>query len=499
MGKHYDKLIFEISAEGKSGYTLPESGVERGLAAGKIPAELIRRDEPTLPCVSEPEAVRHFTRLSQENYGVDGGFYPLGSCTMKYNPKINEDIAAAEAFTGLHPYQHTDDAQGILALLYELGGMFAEITGMAGFSLQPAAGAHGELAGLMIFKAWHEAHGGCGRRKIIVPDSSHGTNPASAAEAGFEIVQIKSAPDGTVDMDALAAALDETTAGLMLTNPNTLGLFETNIRRIADMVHEAGGLLYYDGANMNAIMGIARPGDMGFDVIHLNTHKTFSTPHGGGGPGAGPIGVSEALLPYLPGPAIVKNGGRYSLEKSGAEGIGKIRGFCGSVGVLVRAWAYIKTLGAAGLKEASETAVLNANYLKERLKGRYGLPCDTVCKHEFVLSGLREAADGVGTLDVAKRLIDLGYHPPTIYFPLIVENALMVEPTETESLETLDGFADAMLRIADEAASEPGLLHEAPAGTPVRRVDEVKAAKQPRLVWTPAESAADGAAAGSAQ
>ncbi|MDR0596590.1 MAG: aminomethyl-transferring glycine dehydrogenase subunit GcvPB [Clostridiales Family XIII bacterium] len=483
MAKHYDKLIFEISSDGKEGYLLPDTGVEGDFSKDAIPEELARADEPVLPRVSEPEAVRHFTRLSQENYGVDGGFYPLGSCTMKYNPKINEDAAAMEAFCGLHPCQPESDAQGVLRLMYELGEMLSEITGMAQFSLQPAAGAHGELSGLMIFKAWHEKNGQADRKRIIVPDSSHGTNPASAAEAGFEIVQIKSAADGTVDIDALAAALDDKTAGLMLTNPNTLGLFETRIGEIADMVHSAGGLLYYDGANMNAIMGYARPGDMGFDVVHVNTHKTFSTPHGGGGPGAGPIGVSAALAPYLPGPVVARSGDFYTLEAAGENSIGKVRSFYGSIGVLVRAWCYIKTMGGDGLKSASETAVLNANYLKELLKGKYKLPYDVVCKHEFVLDGLAEAQGGVRTLDVAKRLIDLGYHPPTIYFPLIVENAIMIEPTETESLETLDSFAEAMLRVADEAVSCPDILLEAPTTALVRRIDELKAAKEPVLVW----------------
>lgn len=483
MSEYYDKLIFELSSAQKSGYRLPEQDVPTHFEVNGIPSGMLRDDALILPNVSEPEAVRHYTRLSQKNYGVDGGFYPLGSCTMKYNPKINEDVAALEGFCGLHPYQPESTVQGALALMYDLGRMLSEITGMAEFSLQPAAGAHGELAGLMIFKAWHEKRNDGKRKKIIVPDSSHGTNPASAAAAGFEIIQIASAPDGTVDIEALKAALDDETAGLMLTNPNTLGLFEPNIKLIADMVHEAGGLLYYDGANLNAIMGIARPGDMGFDVIHVNTHKTFSTPHGGGGPGAGPIGVSEALRPYLPGPLVKKDGQGFRLEAAGADSIGKIRSFYGSFGVLAKAWTYIRTMGAEGLKAASETAVLNANYLKTLLSGRYKLPYDAVCMHEFVLDGLAEAPDGIGTLDVAKRIIDLGYHPPTIYFPLIVKNALMIEPTETESKATLDAFAEAMIRIADEAVSEPERLKEAPVQAPIRRVDELRAMKQPVLTW----------------
>jgi glycine dehydrogenase subunit 2 len=478
---NYSKLIFELSAEGKRGYRLPPC--ETPDAQDAIPDGLKRSDEPILPQVTEPEVVRHYTLLSQKNYGVDGGFYPLGSCTMKYNPKINEDVAEMTGFAQIHPYQLVSTVQGSLRLMYELDRMLSEITGMAKFSLQPAAGAHGELAGLMIFKAYHESRGDVKRKKIIVPDSSHGTNPASAAEVGFEIVQIASAPDGTVDLNVLAEALSDETAGLMLTNPNTLGLFERNIAKIAEMVHAAGGLLYYDGANMNAIMGITRPGDMGFDVVHVNTHKTFSTPHGGGGPGAGPIGVAERLVGYLPCPTVEKGETGYYLDFGAPCSIGKIRSFYGSFGVLVRAYCYIKTMGASGLQEASRMAVLNANYLKERLKGAYKLPYAGVCKHEFVLDGLRESAEGVRTLDVAKRLIDLGYHPPTVYFPLIVENALMIEPTETESLETLDDFVQAMLRIAEEAVSDTDVLHEAPVNTPVRRVDELRAAKHPVLTW----------------
>ncbi|MDR2156846.1 MAG: aminomethyl-transferring glycine dehydrogenase subunit GcvPB [Clostridiales Family XIII bacterium] len=483
MNTNYDKLIFEISSDEKQGYALPPLDVGRSSDVDAIPAHLLRSDAPVLPQVSEPEAVRHFTCLSQKNYGVDGGFYPLGSCTMKYNPKIDEDVAALPAFAGLHPYLPQNAAQGALQLMYELDQMLSEITGMAKFSLQPAAGAHGELTGLMIFKAYHAGRGDEKRKKIIVPDSSHGTNPASAAEAGFEVVQIASAADGTVDLDALAAALDDTTAGLMLTNPNTLGLFETNILRISEMVHGAGGLLYYDGANMNAIMGAARPGDMGFDVIHLNMHKTFATPHGGGGPGAGPIGVARKLVGFLPRPTVRKDPDGYRLDAGDGQSIGRVKGFYGNFGVLVRAYCYIKTMGAEGLREASRVAVLNANYLKESLKGQYKLPYDRVCMHEFVFDGLAGGDPQVRTLDVAKRLIDLGYHPPTTYFPLIVPNALMIEPTETESLATLDDFVGAMTRIADEASGDPAVLSAAPHNTPVRRVDELKAARTPVLKW----------------
>ena len=478
---NYNKLIFEISSNGKKAYQLPICDVNEKVA---LPEHLKRESELDLPQVSEPEVVRHYTQLSMKNYGLDGGFYPLGSCTMKYNPKINEDAAAITGFKDLHPYQPESTVQGALQLMYELDSMLSEITGMEKFSLQPAAGAHGELTGLMIFKAYHENRGDGKRKKIIVPDSSHGTNPASAAEAGFEIIEIKSAADGTVDLEALKAVLSDEVAGLMLTNPNTLGLFESNIKEIAYLVHQAGGLLYYDGANMNAIMGITRPGDMGFDVIHLNLHKTFSTPHGGGGPGAGPIGVAKRLTAFLPQPTVEKKeDGIFFLKNDSALSIGKMRSFYGSFSILVRAYCYIKSMGAEGLKEASQVAVLNANYLKEKLKGHYELPFDRICMHEFVLSGLKDKAADIGTLDVAKRLIDLGYHPPTIYFPLIVDHALMIEPTETESIETLDNFAEAMIQIAEEAKSKPELLKESPTTAPVRRLDEVSAARKPKLKW----------------
>ena len=478
---HYDKLIFEISDLGKKAYRLPICDVNEKII---LPKNLQRESELCLPQVTEPEVVRHFTQLSMKNYGLDGGFYPLGSCTMKYNPKINEDVATMTGFKDLHPYQPESTVQGALQLMYELDGMLSEITGMEKFSLQPAAGAHGELTGLMIFKAYHENRGDLKRKKIIVPDSSHDTNPASAAEAGFEIIEIKSAGDGTVDLEALKVVLNEEVAGLMLTNPNTLGLFESNMKEIAYLVHQAGGLLYYDGANMNAIMGITRPGDMGFDVIHLNLHKTFSTPHGGGGPGAGPIGVSNRLTTFLPQPTVeIKGDGTYFLKTDNSMSIGKVRSFYGSFSILVRAYCYIKSMGAEGLKEATQVAVLNANYLKEKLKGHYELPFDRICMHEFVLSGLKDKASDIATLDVAKRLIDLGYHPPTIYFPLIVDHALMIEPTETESIETLDSFAKAMIQIAEEATSKPELLKESPTTAPVRRLDEVSAARKPKLKW----------------
>jgi len=462
---------------------------------------MLRKNPANLPQVSEVEVVRHYTNLSQKNYGVDTGLYPLGSCTMKYNPKINEDMASLEGLTDIHPYQPESTVQGALELMYKFSELFCELTGMAKCSLQPAAGAHGELAGLMIINAYHEARGDTNRNKIIVPDTSHGTNPASSTVAGYEVVSIESAPDGTVDLGKLKEVLDTDVAGLMLTNPNTLGIFEKNITEIAELVHEAGGLLYCDGANMNAIMGITKPGDMGFDVMHINLHKTLSTPHGGGGPGAGPIAVSEELSKFLPTPVIgdgscdLKGDGscgcacgcddsadKYYLDYDRPYSIGKIRSFYASYNVVIKAYSYILTMGAEGLKKTSQTAVLNANYLKEHLKKYYDLPHDTTCMHEFVFSGLKDP-NGIGALDIAKRLIDYGYHPPTIYFPITVDNALMIEPTETESKETLDEFIEAMIMIAKEAAESPELLRQAPVNAPVGRVDELKALKNPILTW----------------
>ncbi|WP_432666366.1 aminomethyl-transferring glycine dehydrogenase subunit GcvPB [Wukongibacter baidiensis] len=480
----YDQLIFEISKEGRRAYSLPECELCKGEIDEIIPSEFLSEKDVELPEVSEVDVIRHFTNLSTKNYGVDTGFYPLGSCTMKYNPKINEDMAALEGLTALHPYQPNETIQGSLELMYRLDVMLAEISGMDRVTLQPAAGAHGELTGLMIIKAYHESRGDSKRNKIIVPDSAHGTNPATAAVAGFEIVEVKSDEKGAVDIDSLKAVLNDEIAGLMLTNPSTLGLFETNIKVIADLVHEAGGLLYYDGANMNAIMGVTRPGDMGFDVMHYNLHKTFSTPHGGGGPGSGPVGVKEHLVKFLPVPVVEKNDGKFILDYDKPDSIGKVKGFYGHYGVMIRAYSYILSMGASGLKEVSETAVLNANYMMNKLKEHYYLPIDQVCKHEFVLGGLSSANLEVTTLDIAKRLLDYGYHPPTIYFPLIVSEAIMVEPTETESLETIDGFIDTMVKIAEEAKDDPSLLKNAPHNTPVRRIDEARAARKLILKWT---------------
>jgi glycine dehydrogenase subunit 2 len=475
------KLIFELSKPGRKAYSLPDCDVPVQETAALIPGEYLRERDAKLPEVSEVDAVRHFVGLSRRNHGVDSGFYPLGSCTMKYNPKINEDMARLPGFARVHPYQQSETTQGCLELLYRLDSMLSEITGMERISLQPAAGAHGEMAGLMIIKAYHEHRGEVKRKKIIVPDTAHGTNPASAAVVGFEVLQVKSDQRGNVDLDSLKAVMSDEIAGLMLTNPSTLGLFEENICEIARIVHKAGGLLYYDGANANAILGICRPGDMGFDVVHLNLHKTFSTPHGGGGPGSGPVGVKKELVPFLPRPVVEFDGSKYYLDNERPLSIGRIKSFYGNFGVAVRAYAYILTMGAEGLRRVSETAVLNANHIMNRLKEQFLLPYDRVCMHEFVLSAQKQKEKGVAALDIAKRLLDFGYHPPTIYFPMIVREAMMIEPTETESRETLDEFIEAMLQIAKEAREDPEKVRGAPYTTPISRLDEAKAARSPVL------------------
>ena len=483
----YNYLLKEISKEGRKAYSLPKLDVDDIDINEIFDKKSLRKSELNLPQVSELDLARHYTLLSNKNFGVDTGFYPLGSCTMKYNPKINEDMASNPNFTGIHPYQPEETVQGSLKLMYELSNMLVEITGMDYVTLQPSAGSHGEFAGLMMIKAYHESRGDYKRTKVIVPDSAHGTNPASAAMAGFKVVQVES-KDGAVDIEKLKELLSDEVAALMLTNPSTLGLFESNIETIASLVHGAGGLLYYDGANMNAIMGITRPGDMGFDVVHLNLHKTFSTPHGGGGPGSGPVGVKKDLIPFLPIPVVEKtvidnNNEKYILNYNKPQSIGKIKNFYGNFGVLVKAYTYILTMGHDGLKESSEMAVLNANYLKEKLKEFYYLPIDKICKHEFVLGGLGKDDKEVKTIDIAKRLLDYGYHPPTIYFPLIISEALMIEPTESESLETLDRFIEVMKKISEEAKENPELLKTAPHNTIVKRVDDVRAVKHPILTW----------------
>ncbi|MDO9556906.1 MAG: aminomethyl-transferring glycine dehydrogenase subunit GcvPB [Coriobacteriia bacterium] len=447
----------------------------------------LRQTPPVLPQVAEIDLARHYAHLAEANFGVDNGFYPLGSCTMKYNPKINEWACRLPGFAGTHPYQPTETVQGVLELMVGLQEALAEVAGLPAVTLQPAAGAHGELTGLMCIRAYHVANGDP-RKRVIITDSAHGTNPASVAMCGYEVTTIPSNERGGVDLEALRAALDTDVAALMLTNPNTLGLFDENIRVITDATHAVGALAYCDGANMNAIMGKARPGDMGFDALHINLHKTFSTPHGGGGPGAGPVAVRDILAPYLPGPLAARLGdGAFGLQTP-ERSIGRVRSFNGNVGVLVRAYAYVRALGGEGLEEASEQAVLSANYLKEKLRGAYDLPYDQTCMHEFVLSGKRLRKEfGVHALDVAKRLLDYGYHPPTIYFPLIVEEAIMIEPTETEGKQTLDRFVEIMLRIAEEAECDPDLLHGAPYDTPVRRLDEAGAIKNLDVAWRPKE------------
>lgn len=482
------KLIFEKSVKGARAFTLPESDIPPEKVSEEIPAEFLREEDALLPEVSEVEAVRHFTELSRRNYGVDTGFYPLGSCTMKYNPKINEWAARLPGFAGIHPYQPEETVQGALELMYELQQMLCEITGMDAFTLQPAAGAHGEMTGAMIIKAYHNSRGDTKRTKMIVPDSAHGTNPATSNMLGYKVIEVKSNERGLVDVEDLRALMSDEIAGLMLTNPNTLGLFEEDIQEIAAIVHEAGGLLYYDGANVNAIVGIARPGDMGFDVCHLNLHKTFSTPHGGGGPGSGPIGVKSFLAEFLPVPVIEKRGDKYCLNYDRPKSIGKIHTFYGNFGVMVKAYTYIKALGSSGLKEVSKNAVLNANYLRKKLTGVYDIPYNRLCKHEFVASARKQKKEnGVTALDVAKGLIDRGIHPPTIYFPLIVEEALMIEPTETETKERLDAFIEAMLEIDREAGENPGHLKDAPHNAVIRRPDETQAARNPVLKWKPEE------------
>ena len=482
--KNYNKVIFELSCEGKVGYKLPVLDVDDINIDSVIPKNMLRENEAFLPEVSEVDVVRHYTALSNKNYCVDKGFYPLGSCTMKYNPKINEDIAGLAGFSKIHPKEPVAIMQGALELMYDLSLALCEITGMDDFTLQPAAGAHGEFTGLLLIKAYHESKKDFKRTKIIVPDSAHGTNPASAKVAGFEIVEIKSDKDGLVSIEELKNVLNDEIAGLMLTNPNTLGLFEKNIESISKLVHEAGGLLYYDGANLNAIMGKARPRDMGFDVCHLNLHKTFSTPHGGGGPGAGPVGVCKRLSQFLPVPMIKKEEEKFVFDYDRSESIGKVRSFYGNFGVLVRAYTYILTMGREGLKAASENAVLNANYIKEALKDYYNVAIDDICKHEVIFAGLKDNPHHISTLDVAKRLMDYGVHPPTVYFPLIVEDALMIEPTESESLESIIEFILIMKKVALEAKDNPEVLHEAPHDTHVRRLDQVKAARTTVLKWS---------------
>ncbi len=484
-----EKLIFEKGAPGRRAATLPALDVPERPIESLVPGDMLRAEPAPLPEVSEIEVVRHYTHLSQRNFGVDTGFYPLGSCTMKYNPKLNEDVASLPGFARLHPLADESMSQGALQLLYELERYLAEISGMQRVTLQPAAGAHGEITGLMIIKAYQEQRGEGHRDVVLIPDGAHGTNPASASLAGYVTVELKSDARGGVDLsslDQVLAAHEGKVAALMMTNPNTLGVFDENIVEIARRVHAAGGQLYYDGANANAIMGITRPGDMGFDVVHFNLHKTCSTPHGGGGPGAGPVGVAEHLVAFLPGPLPALGEDGYYWEDAGPLSIGRVRASCGNFLVLVRAYTYIRFNGPDGLRHVSQSAVLNANYVMRALQDVYDLPYDRACMHEFVFSANRQKRHDVHALDIAKRLLDFGIHPPTIYFPLIVPEALMIEPTETETKETLDNFIDVMRQIAREALEQPELVLEAPHDTVVGRLDQTLAARKPDLRWQPA-------------
>jgi glycine dehydrogenase subunit 2 len=471
-----EALIYEMTSPGRVGASLPEPDVP----LAELPTGFVREDVP-MPELSELEIVRHFVRLSQLNHGVDTGFYPLGSCTMKYNPKVNEQAARLPGFTLTHPLQPVETVQGNLALMYEVQVWLEEIGGFAAVSLQPAAGAHGELTGILMIKAYHRDRGDTARTKILIPDSAHGTNPASTAMSGLTVVELPSDDRGNIELSALRAACDDTVAGLMLTNPNTLGLFEEHVEEVIQLVHDCGGLVYGDGANMNALLGVVRPGDLGFDVLHYNLHKTFSTPHGGGGPGSGPVGASERLAPFLPAPIVTRQQGKeavtYAFETP-AKTIGRVKAFNGHFGMLVRAYTYLRMIGKRGLRAVSDHAVLNANYLRVLMRDSYRVPYDRICMHEFVAEGHWDEAPDVHALDVSKRIMDFGFHPPTNYFPLIVSEALMIEPTETENIETLDCFADAMRQIAREAVENPELLHEAPHRTRFGRLDEVQAAKE---------------------
>ncbi len=470
------QLIYERSRPGRRAGTLPR---HEDLPLPEIPDALRRSSAPRLPEVSEPELVRHFTALADRNFGIDTGFYPLGSCTMKHNPRVNERVVSLPGFRDLHPHQEEEGAQGALELMWRLQEILAEVAGLPAVSLQPAAGSQGELTGLMLMRAYFADRGEDERDTIVTADTAHGTNPASVTMAGYKLAKVETDARGNLRLEHLRELVNEHTAGLMLTNPSTLGLFDEGIEEVARIFHDAGALLYYDGANLNAVCGVSRPGDMGFDIVHYNLHKTFSQPHGGGGPGGGPVAVRRELEPFLPVPAVVRDGERFRLDHDRPRSIGKVRGFTGPFGVFVRSYAFIRSYGPA-LKEMSETAVLNANYLLVRLRDAYDLPYDRLCMHEFVVSARAlKREHGVTALDVAKRLMDFGIHPPTIYFPLVVPEALMIEPTETEPKERLDEFVDAMLRIARESAEEPEMLKRAPHHRPVQRLDEVRAAKEP--------------------
>ena len=476
-------LIFEKHSRSEADW-LPELASSEEKILKAIPEAYLRRQKPNLPTVSELDVVRHFTRLSQKNFCVDTHFYPLGSCTMKYNPKALDQIASLSSFSLVHPYQKADDAQGALHVLYETERYLSEITGMDEFTMQPAAGAHGEFCGLLIVGAYHRSKKETHKKKVLIPDSAHGTNPASAALCGYDVVQVRTDAKGHVDLADLKSKLDENVACFMMTNPNTLGLFEEDILSIAEAVHKVDALVYYDGANMNALLGICRPGDMGFDIVHLNLHKTFAVPHGSGGPGSGPVGVKKHLAPFLPTPRIVKLAGHYVFEHDRPLSIGRLRTFYGNFGAIIRSYAYIRALGAEGLKAVAENAILNANYLRVKLREFYDIPYDGPCMHEFVMAATRQKKKGVRALDIAKRLLDYGAHAPTVYFPLVIEEAMMIEPTETESKETLDDFIKILKKIEEEIQETPEKVLEAPLNTPVSRIDEVRAARYPDLKYT---------------
>lgn len=475
--KLYNKLIFELSKPGRRAVSLPKNA----FGSYEPDSSMLRGEAAELPECDEMTVVRHYTNHSANNFGVNNGFYPLGSCTMKYNPQINEEMAALPQFARLHPAQPEETCQGALAIYYRMQQMLAALTGLSEFTLNPFAGAHGELTGLMVIRAYHESRGDLKRTKVIVPDSAHGTNPASAAVCGLDIVEVKSTSEGLVDVEHLKTLLDDTVCAMMMTNPNTLGLFESDIPEIQSLVHQCGGLMYYDGANLNPMLGASRPGDMGFDVMHINLHKTFSTPHGGGGPGSGPVGVRKGLEEFLPVPRVKCEEGHYTVVGSGSPV--SVSQYLGNYGVMLKAYSYILSLGLENIKMVGPLATLNANYIKERLKGKYLLPIERICKHEFVFDGLRDKSTGVTTMDIAKRLLDYGYHAPTIYFPLLFHESLMIEPTENESKDTLDAFIDVMLRIADEAQTDPETVKTAPHNTPIGRVDDVLAAKQTILTY----------------
>jgi glycine dehydrogenase subunit 2 len=484
-----EPLVFEQGSPGRIAYSLPKSDVPEKKAQALIPKRLLREDIRGFPELSEVDVIRHFTRISQWNYCVDLGFYPLGSCTMKYNPRLNEDMARLPGFSKIHPYQPEELTQGALQLMWELEQYLADVSGMDRVTLQPSAGAHGELTGIMMIRAYHESRGNP-RKKIIIPDSAHGTNPSTSTICGYSVVAVKEGPRGVVEPKAVADVMDKEVAAIMVTNPNTLGLFEDHIVEVAKIVHGKGGQVYCDGANLNSVMGVSRPGDWGIDAIQINLHKTFSTPHGGGGPGAGPVALKKHLAPFMPVPTVEKKGPRFTLDFKRPKSIGKVRAFAASFAVLVRAYTYIRTMGPSGLRRAAEIGVLNANYILSQLRGVYDLPYDRHCKHECVFSDAMQLKNDVHTLDIAKRLIDYGFHPPTIYFPLIVRGALMIEPTETESKENIDQFIAAMKRIAQEAQENPDLLRQAPHNPKVTRLNETKAAREPNLRWRPVQKGA---------